>query len=123
MSNGRSRLGLRAKCRNHEGHEAARRNPRGLRASSCLSRLRFLEPSFLDRLGNAPHLFGDASIQALRGFFMSALKRRVSMAQWDVFPSKPLEGNSLAVFFDGSGLSDPEMQALAREMNLSETTF
>jgi trans-2,3-dihydro-3-hydroxyanthranilate isomerase len=54
---------------------------------------------------------------------MSAQKRRLSMAQWDVFTSKPLEGNSLAVFFDGSGLSDPEMQALAREMNLSETTF
>jgi len=45
------------------------------------------------------------------------------MAQWDVFTSKPLEGNSLAVFFDARGLSDAEMQAIAREMNLSETTF
>ena len=45
------------------------------------------------------------------------------MAQWDVFTSKRLEGNSLAVFFDGRGLSDAEMQAVAREMNLSETTF
>jgi len=45
------------------------------------------------------------------------------MAQWDVFSSRPLEGNSLAVFFDGRGLSDAEMQAIAREMNLSETTF
>jgi trans-2,3-dihydro-3-hydroxyanthranilate isomerase len=45
------------------------------------------------------------------------------MAQWDVFTQTPLEGNSLAVFFDGQGLSDPEMQAIAREMNLSETTF
>jgi trans-2,3-dihydro-3-hydroxyanthranilate isomerase len=45
------------------------------------------------------------------------------MAQWDVFTSRPLEGNSLAVFFDGRGLSDSEMQAIAREMNLSETTF
>jgi len=34
-----------------------------------------------------------------------------------------LEGNPLAVFPDGRGLSDGEMQALAREMNLSETTF
>jgi len=34
-----------------------------------------------------------------------------------------LEGNSLAVFFDGRGLSDAEMQAIAKEMNLSETTF
>jgi len=45
------------------------------------------------------------------------------MTQWDVFTSKPLEGNSLAVFFDAGGLSDDEMQAIAREMNLSETTF
>jgi trans-2,3-dihydro-3-hydroxyanthranilate isomerase len=45
------------------------------------------------------------------------------MAQWDVFSSRPLEGNSLAVFFDARGLSDAEMQAIAKEMNLSETTF
>jgi len=45
------------------------------------------------------------------------------MAQWDVFSSRALEGNSLAVFFDGRGLSDAEMQAIAKEMNLSETTF
>ena len=45
------------------------------------------------------------------------------MAQWDVFSSRALEGNSLAVFFDGRGLSDFEMQAIAREMNLAETTF
>jgi trans-2,3-dihydro-3-hydroxyanthranilate isomerase len=41
----------------------------------------------------------------------------------DVFTSVPLEGNQLAVFADGRSLSDAEMQALAREMNLSETTF
>ncbi len=45
------------------------------------------------------------------------------MAQWDVFSSNPLEGNSLAVFLDGRGLSDVEMQSIAKEMNLSETTF
>ncbi len=45
------------------------------------------------------------------------------MAQWDVFSSNPLEGNSLAVFADARGLSDAEMQSLAKEMNLSETTF
>jgi trans-2,3-dihydro-3-hydroxyanthranilate isomerase len=54
---------------------------------------------------------------------MSKQARRLSMAQWDVFTSKPLEGNSLAVFSDARGLSDAEMQAIAREMNLSETTF
>lgn len=45
------------------------------------------------------------------------------MTQWDVFSSTPLEGNSLAVFSDARGLSDAEMQAIAKEMNLSETTF
>ena len=45
------------------------------------------------------------------------------MTQWDVFSSKPLEGNSLAVVHDAHGLSDAEMLAIAREMNLSETTF
>jgi trans-2,3-dihydro-3-hydroxyanthranilate isomerase len=49
--------------------------------------------------------------------------RRFAMAQWDVFSSKALEGNSLAVFFDARGLSDAEMQSIAKEMNLSETTF
>jgi trans-2,3-dihydro-3-hydroxyanthranilate isomerase len=54
---------------------------------------------------------------------MREATRRLAMAQWDVFSSKPLEGNSLAVFFDGRGLSDAEMQSIAKEMNLSETTF
>jgi len=49
--------------------------------------------------------------------------RHFSFAQLDVFSSQPFEGNSLAVFTDGRGLSDQQMQALAREMNLSETTF
>ncbi len=49
--------------------------------------------------------------------------RRFPFVQVDVFTSRPFEGNSLAVFLDGRGLSDDEMQALAREMNLSETTF
>ena len=49
--------------------------------------------------------------------------RRFPFVQVDVFTSRPFEGNSLAVFLDGRGLGDDEMQALAREMNLSETTF
>jgi trans-2,3-dihydro-3-hydroxyanthranilate isomerase len=49
--------------------------------------------------------------------------RRLAMTQWDVFTSQPLEGNSLAVFSDARGLSEGEMQAIAKEMNLSETTF
>ena len=57
------------------------------------------------------------------GIFMSQTKRQLAMAQWDVFSSTPLEGNSLAVFLDGRGLTADEMQLIAREMNLSETTF
>ncbi|HMC32021.1 MAG TPA: PhzF family phenazine biosynthesis protein [Candidatus Angelobacter sp.] len=54
---------------------------------------------------------------------MSNSQRRLPFVQVDVFTSVPLEGNQLAVFSDGRGLSDQEMQALAKEMNLSETTF
>lgn len=43
--------------------------------------------------------------------------------QVDVFTTRPLAGNSLAVFHDGRGLTTSKMQAIAREMNLSETTF
>lgn len=50
-------------------------------------------------------------------------RKRLAFVQLDVFTSKALEGNPLAVFLDGSGLSDSRMQAIAREMNLSETTF
>jgi trans-2,3-dihydro-3-hydroxyanthranilate isomerase len=42
---------------------------------------------------------------------------------YDVFTSEPLKGNQLAVFLDGRGLDDRSMQALAREMAFSETTF
>jgi trans-2,3-dihydro-3-hydroxyanthranilate isomerase len=49
--------------------------------------------------------------------------RRFAFTQFDVFTSRPLEGNPLAVVHDGSSLSDLEMQSIAREMNLSETTF
>ena len=54
---------------------------------------------------------------------LSNTKRRLPFVQVDVFTSVPLEGNQLAVFADGSSLSDAEMQALAKETNLSETTF
>src|SRR5437667_12481813 len=43
--------------------------------------------------------------------------------QLDVFTQTPLTGNPLAIFTDARGFDDNEMQALAREMNLSETTF
>ena len=41
----------------------------------------------------------------------------------DVFTEHPLEGNALAVFTDASGMDDGSMQKVARELNLSETTF
>jgi len=41
----------------------------------------------------------------------------------DVFTNTRFEGNPLAVFTDGDGLSQNAMQAIAREMNLSETVF
>lgn len=49
--------------------------------------------------------------------------RRFPFLQLDVFTSRRLEGNPLAVFPDARGLSSEEMQAIARETNLSETTF
>lgn len=49
--------------------------------------------------------------------------RRFRYIQIDVFASRRLEGNPLAVFTDARGLSDTEMQAIARETNLQETTF
>jgi len=54
---------------------------------------------------------------------MSASVRKLSMVQVDVFTNRALTGNALAVFLDGRGLSTEQMQALARETNLSETTF
>ena len=54
---------------------------------------------------------------------MPDIKNRFSFSQLDVFSSRAFEGNPLAVFPDGRGLTDQQMQAIAREMNLSETTF
>lgn len=41
----------------------------------------------------------------------------------DVFTRHALEGNALAVFPDASGIEDETMQKIAKELNLSETTF
>src|SRR5437588_12362752 len=50
-------------------------------------------------------------------------ERKFEFVQLDVFTQTKLAGNQLAVFTDARSLSDAEMQALAKEMNLSETTF
>ena len=49
--------------------------------------------------------------------------RRYPFVQVDVFTDRVLGGNPLAVLLDAHGLEDGEMQAIARENNLSETTF
>lgn len=49
--------------------------------------------------------------------------RRYSFVTVDVFTNQRFGGNPLAVFPDASGMSDAEMQSLAAEFNLSETTF
>jgi trans-2,3-dihydro-3-hydroxyanthranilate isomerase len=49
--------------------------------------------------------------------------KRYAFRILNVFAESVWSGNALAVFEDGSGLSDGEMQALALQFNLSETTF
>jgi trans-2,3-dihydro-3-hydroxyanthranilate isomerase len=49
--------------------------------------------------------------------------RRYRFIQADVFTEQVFGGNPVAVFPDAEGLSDDDMQKIAREMNLSETTF
>jgi len=48
---------------------------------------------------------------------------RFSFVTVDVFTDRRFGGNPLAVFPDAQGLSDAQMQSLAAEFNLSETTF
>src|SRR6266540_6936990 len=54
---------------------------------------------------------------------MPKMSRSYEFVQLDVFTKTPLTGNPLAIFTDARRLTDQQMQALAREMNLSETTF
>jgi len=49
--------------------------------------------------------------------------RRFRLLQVDVFTRVPLAGNPVAVVLDAERLATEEMQAIARETNLSETTF
>jgi trans-2,3-dihydro-3-hydroxyanthranilate isomerase len=52
-----------------------------------------------------------------------AKSRPLEMVQIDVFTDRALAGNALAVCLDGRGLTTEQMQDIARETNLSETTF
>lgn len=47
----------------------------------------------------------------------------LAFLHYDVFTHEPLTGNQLAVFVDGRGLGTEQMQAIAKEMNFSESTF
>lgn len=49
--------------------------------------------------------------------------RRYDFVTVDVFTDRRFGGNPLAVFPDARGMTTAEMQALAAEFNLSETTF
>ncbi|HYN37454.1 MAG TPA: PhzF family phenazine biosynthesis isomerase, partial [Actinomycetota bacterium] len=47
----------------------------------------------------------------------------MEFSQGDVFADGPYVGNPLAVFHEAANLSTEQMQAIASEMNLSETAF
>ena len=49
--------------------------------------------------------------------------REYPFFQADVFTDRPFTGNPLAIFPEAEGLSSEDMQSIAKEMNLSETTF
>src|SRR5258705_6519443 len=48
---------------------------------------------------------------------------RVPIVQIDAFTDQPFGGNPAAVVLDATGIGEAQMQAIAREMNLSETAF
>jgi len=49
--------------------------------------------------------------------------RQLDYSVVDVFTETALKGNPLAVVVNSCGLATERMQAIAREFNLSETTF
>lgn len=51
------------------------------------------------------------------------MTREYAFVQVDVLTDRLFGGNPLAVVLDARGLDDGQMQAISREMNLSETTF
>ncbi|MDT0268199.1 PhzF family phenazine biosynthesis protein [Streptomyces sp. DSM 44915] len=54
---------------------------------------------------------------------MNALPEARAFLIADVFTEQPFGGNQLAVLPDAAGLSDRQLQSLAREFNFSETVF
>jgi trans-2,3-dihydro-3-hydroxyanthranilate isomerase len=56
-------------------------------------------------------------------YALSLVRRSYRYLHLDVFTSALFGGNQLAVFLDARGLDGRTMQAIAKEMNFSETTF
>ena len=54
---------------------------------------------------------------------MPSERRSLKFYQADVFSAQPFGGNPVAVFPEAQGLTDDQLQQIAREMNLSETVF
>ena len=54
---------------------------------------------------------------------LTALRGRLRYVVCDVFTDEPLAGNQVAVFTDARGIPEEKLQPLAKELNLSETTF
>jgi trans-2,3-dihydro-3-hydroxyanthranilate isomerase len=52
-----------------------------------------------------------------------AERRTLKFYQADVFTAQPFGGNPVAVFPEADGLTDDQLQQIAREMNLSESVF
>jgi trans-2,3-dihydro-3-hydroxyanthranilate isomerase len=75
--------------------------------------VRALDPGRHVRDHSRPNLF-ESEINQLGSY---------PFIQLDVFTDRAFCGNPLAVFPDAAGLSDEQMQQIAREMNLSETVF
>ena len=50
-------------------------------------------------------------------------RRSLKFYQADVFTAQPFGGNPVAIFPEAQGLTDDQLQQIAREMNLSETVF
>ena len=51
------------------------------------------------------------------------MPRKLEIVWVDAFTTTPLQGNACAVVLDARGLDDAAMLAIAREINLSETSF
>jgi trans-2,3-dihydro-3-hydroxyanthranilate isomerase len=71
----------------------------------------------VERIIAAAMLFSASSLNSF------GQARQNAFEQWDVFTSRPLTGNQVAVFLNPKGLDAPTMMTIAREFAHSETTF